>query len=566
MADIFISYSRSDRARVQSLADALSKHGWSVWWDRQIAAGRTFDHVIADALAAARCVLVVWSKASIASDWVREEADEGRRRNILVPVLFDGVRPPLGFGRIQAADLGDWQGDSTTDAFRALIADITAMLGAPIVAGAPVAEAAAPAAPPPSTTIPRSNDVRSATVVATPRSKVTWLAAGAVAALVLVLVYRAFSGSAAGQPRPVTSAAEQPTLRLTAMIAEGSELLPTGVAYDVYEAAQDAEANRKQVATSPAHSEAPRFQLPAGRYYVKAAYGNATATTELEVPARTLVQQTMNLHAGVLRPVAQLSPSSPPLTTSVSYEVFEAARDAEGNRKPVTASPAHYDAPRFTLPAGRYHVTAQYGSASTATDVDVAEGENKALPLNLQAGVLLLSAVLSDGSKPLAEGVAFDVDEAAKDVEGRSKRVAASPAHHGPPRFPIPAGRYTVIATHGNAVATMDIALAAGETKRVEVNLHAGILALASAGPTGPPLETGVSYEVYEAAKNAEGARKQVNASPAHSGPPRFQLPRGRYYVTASAGAGSSQAEIEVPEGVVTTLDLKLAPGGRDSR
>ena len=129
MADIFISYAREDGTRVRSLADALSAHGWSVWWDRQIPAGKTFDQVIAEALASARCVVVVWSHQSVASNWVREEAEEGRRREILIPVLIDETRPPLGFGRIQAVEMTDWTGAETSDAFQRLVADITAILG-----------------------------------------------------------------------------------------------------------------------------------------------------------------------------------------------------------------------------------------------------------------------------------------------------------------------------------------------------------------------------------------------------------------------------------------------------
>ena len=64
MADIFISYAREDRTRVQPVAAALSAHGWTVWWDRQIHGGKSFDQVIAEALAGARCVLAVWSRHS----------------------------------------------------------------------------------------------------------------------------------------------------------------------------------------------------------------------------------------------------------------------------------------------------------------------------------------------------------------------------------------------------------------------------------------------------------------------------------------------------------------------
>jgi hypothetical protein len=32
-----------------------------VWWDRTILPGRTFDQVIEEALAATRCMIVVWS-------------------------------------------------------------------------------------------------------------------------------------------------------------------------------------------------------------------------------------------------------------------------------------------------------------------------------------------------------------------------------------------------------------------------------------------------------------------------------------------------------------------------
>ena len=98
------------------------------------------------------------------------------------------------------------------------------------------------------------------------------------------------------------------------------------------------------------------------------------------------------------------------------------------------------------------------------------------------------------------------------------------------------------------------------------LNLRAGILRLASTGPAGQPLVNGVNYEVYGAVTDAEGKRTRIATSPNYAGPPSFQLPRGRYYVTAAAGVGRAEAEVEVSEGATTPVTLTLARGGQDSR
>ena len=50
MAYIFISYASEDRDRVKPLAKALEDQSWSVWWDREIIVGQSFEEVIEQAL------------------------------------------------------------------------------------------------------------------------------------------------------------------------------------------------------------------------------------------------------------------------------------------------------------------------------------------------------------------------------------------------------------------------------------------------------------------------------------------------------------------------------------
>lgn len=129
MVDIFISYSRKDIQRVAPFAKALENCGWSVWWDRAIPPGKTFAQVIEAAINESRCVVVIWSQNSLRSDWVREEANIGKRRNILIPVIIDLVEPPFGFGLIQAADLTTWNNQTSHPGFGSLKETIISILG-----------------------------------------------------------------------------------------------------------------------------------------------------------------------------------------------------------------------------------------------------------------------------------------------------------------------------------------------------------------------------------------------------------------------------------------------------
>ena len=111
MADVFISYARRDKARVAPLVAAIEAKGWTVWWDPDICPGQEFDRQIAAELKIATAVLVVWSRDSVESRWVRGEAREGAERGILVPVRFDRAEMPIDVRTFHTTDLDDWGED-----------------------------------------------------------------------------------------------------------------------------------------------------------------------------------------------------------------------------------------------------------------------------------------------------------------------------------------------------------------------------------------------------------------------------------------------------------------------
>ncbi|NWG71811.1 MAG: toll/interleukin-1 receptor domain-containing protein, partial [Parvularculaceae bacterium] len=152
MPDVFISYNREDREVAREVAAGLEAEGFSVWYDAALRAGEYYEEVTESNLRSAGAVVVLWSKRSASSKWVRAEATVGERSSTLVPALIEECDRPVRFELLQTADLTRWHGDRNDPNWRGFVGDVRAAISrrghtpaqkeTPARPGAPAAAAA----------------------------------------------------------------------------------------------------------------------------------------------------------------------------------------------------------------------------------------------------------------------------------------------------------------------------------------------------------------------------------------------------------------------------------------
>jgi TIR domain len=127
---VFVSYAHVDRKRVEPLVNLLAAR-FNVWWDKEIELGPSYRSTLMKKLDTARCVVVVWTTASVERDFVWSEVDRVKEFGIVVPVKLDAnARIPLGFDQMQHLDLTSWTGRGTKE-LQELFARIKALLAKP---------------------------------------------------------------------------------------------------------------------------------------------------------------------------------------------------------------------------------------------------------------------------------------------------------------------------------------------------------------------------------------------------------------------------------------------------
>ena len=102
--EIFLSYAREDADRAEALAHRLEADGFAVWWDVDLRGGQDFRTEIRRSIARVSHMVVLWSRDSVRSHFVIDEAGLGRESGKLIPVRIDPVEVPLGFGGLHTLE------------------------------------------------------------------------------------------------------------------------------------------------------------------------------------------------------------------------------------------------------------------------------------------------------------------------------------------------------------------------------------------------------------------------------------------------------------------------------
>jgi len=132
MPDIFISYKQEERSIAANLASRLTEEGYDVWWDAALLAGERFEDEIAEVLAASRAVIVLWSRKSVHSDWVKAEAESARMQRKVLPAVIDDLPLdglPLLFRGLHVTPLQGWAGEPTHSGFSELMKAVRERVG-----------------------------------------------------------------------------------------------------------------------------------------------------------------------------------------------------------------------------------------------------------------------------------------------------------------------------------------------------------------------------------------------------------------------------------------------------
>jgi TIR domain len=128
MTGVFVSYTRSDEALARRVRLGLKSLGVEVLWDESMLAV-DWRRFLNEKIRELTAVVVLWTKQSIESESVDDEARLGLENNKIVNVLIGLPKPPWPYDRKNGFPLDGWTGTKAHVGWTRLVATIDDRLG-----------------------------------------------------------------------------------------------------------------------------------------------------------------------------------------------------------------------------------------------------------------------------------------------------------------------------------------------------------------------------------------------------------------------------------------------------
>ncbi|MDF1738070.1 MAG: VWA domain-containing protein [Verrucomicrobiales bacterium] len=323
-----------------------------------------------------------------------------------------------------------------------------------------------------------------------------------------------------------------------ALTKDGSDL-EDGLSWKIY-TEPPSTTERQSIANS--YEAAATFQLAPGIYFLAGRYEESRAEVEVEIVEGKASDVKVIFGSGRLISQAKMSEDSDVITADMSWKLFPAKADSEGDRKVVAFN---YDPKsEMVVPAGKYLLRAAHKESATQKEVEVKAGENTEVILTFGAGTVITHARMAEGMA-LAEGDLGWKLLGPPNEEGKRRQVAVG--YSDSESFKVPSGVYLLQLKRGSAAAEQEVVVSAGATEEVTLTLNAGIWSGEAfmAEDSKEPVTDDTGWKIFSQ-PNAEGKRKQVTVSYNEA---TYYLTAGTYLARLTRGAASVEKEISISPG-----------------
>ncbi len=339
-------------------------------------------------------------------------------------------------------------------------------------------------------------------------------------------------------------------LAFDAALAEGGPAVKSGLRWDVYEDQKDIDGKRKHINGN--YDANPEFILPAGKYFAVARLGNAHVSLSVDILAGKREQVSVVFDAGLAVLKARFAEGGALVQRGMRWDIYHSEKGIDGKRKHINGN--YETRPTFILPAGKYFVAAKRGNATKSQNIEIKSGKRNEFDINLNAGLMYLSASLTKGHDRLKKGMRWDIYSIKKDIEGKRKHFNGN--YEATPTFTLPQGKYYVVAKNGNSVRTGEVEVNAGKRTEFPFDLKAGRIKFSAKDANGTALKKGLRWDIYQAEADIEGKRQHLNGN--YDAEPVFTLNSGKYLLVMKFNKKTAHQEFSIQPGETKTIEVTV--------